>query len=853
MSGVIRPKNFKNSGILANIRVSQHVFLMRRSGFQKLITISVLTGGFSPVVAVPADLEIISIQDALSATPSMNLLFLGYQENNHHSPASVFSVLSPVFSAEGIQATFTNSLSSLSTQNLANYDALMMYGNANSSGAGSPNQPLVPIIQQFVENGGALAGLHVASAAFRNDLRFGALLGGRFQGHTVGSFIPENIEPNHSLIKGLTPLDSYDETYVLKDLNPDIHVLQERVASTGARFAWTWTRTEGRGRVFYTASGHVPGNGDTSLFDSITKPEFSDLVLRGLHWSTRRHFSTFGQVSLADDQSVWGDGIHRPSALGCNWHDNGSGPTLTMIENDAITVGSKTFVIGPVTPNAIIPCSGLDTSAILYRPVFDPSNQAFNGLWKISPGGSVESLVMTGQPYPTDTSPELIEFIGPVIGQDFVANDSGNVLLRARLKNPLSMIERSVVATRNAGTLLSEGEVISDQPLLTVGSLDTGSLILNNDDNIACQISLSDNSSALVVSYNSLLSILAIEGQPVAGLAGIQWGKTQYLSLNDTNELFFTSTLAGNVTASNDTALVRYSLETQQMAIILREGDGIAGTSFIGDLSEYEFVVDPNNQCHLFNRINGPLITTANDQVLLSIGDETKLLAQEGDNLPTFISGTSLGSALGTSPLISDEDGNLYFVADVNQSGDSRCQLFQAIDSTLFGVLGAGDIISSLVGTSFEIESVLPFQASYSGGGLPSPVGNGQLAVITKTTAGQQLLLRVGNLLDFDQDGFPNIMEAGLGSDPFDFNVNRQLLPKIEFKDGAPYYTFMRATQSGLPLPNLEESSNLLSWSASSSAVQIWEDQSEAPQGFEKLSKELIEIGSNSLFLRLTF
>lgn len=77
MSGAIRPKNFKNSGILANIRVSQQVFLMRRSGFQKLITISVLTGGFSPVVAVPADLEIISIQDALSATPSMNLLFLG--------------------------------------------------------------------------------------------------------------------------------------------------------------------------------------------------------------------------------------------------------------------------------------------------------------------------------------------------------------------------------------------------------------------------------------------------------------------------------------------------------------------------------------------------------------------------------------------------------------------------------------------------------------------------------------------------------------------------------------------------------------------------------------------------------
>lgn len=821
---------------------------------KKILSALILGGSPMSALAVPAHLEVISIQDAPSSPSSMSLLFLGYQENNHHSPTAVFSALSPTFLTEGIQATFTSSLNSLSADNLANYDALMISGNVNSSGAGSSNQPLVPIIQHYVENGGALIGLHVASAAFRNDLRFGALLGGRFQSHTTGSFTPENIKPDHALIKGLTPLTSFDETYILKDLNPHLHVLQERVTSSGTRFAWTWTRSEGHGRVFYTASGHVPAGGDTSLYDSITKSEFSELVLRGLHWGTRRHFSGFSGVSLGSDHAIWGEGLHRATELQCLWQDTGTGPILSMVQGDPITIGTETFDIGPLEPNTTIPCSDTANSVISSRTILDQSGQVFRGLWKLTATASPQSLVLTGQTFPSPGSPELVESLGQTIGTDFVANTRGNSLFRARLKDPTTLEERSIIATGNQGIILSEGDLTPGLPAaLTIGNLDRGSLTLNHQGNFSCGITLSDTSKALAVSDNGTLSILAIEGQAVPGLPNIQWGTSQYLSLNSANQLFFVTSLIGEVVESNDSALVRYSLADQQLSIVLREGDGILGTSFVGDLSAAEFAVDRNSHCHLFIEINGPLVSTANDQVLISMGEESKVIAREGDSLPTFASGSSIGSELGNTPLISDETGTLYFVANVIREGNSHSQLFQAIDTTIFGVIGGGDVISNGTGTSFELSAIIPFERAGLENGLPSPIRDDKLAIAAQTTGGHQILLRLGDLLDLDQDGFPNVLEAGIGADPLDPSVNRQLFPKIELKNGENYYTFLRATGSGLPLPTLEESTNLESWHLSNSPVELWDDQTQVPNGFEKLSTPLNRLGIASQFLRLAF
>ncbi|YCM42384.1 ThuA domain-containing protein [Verrucomicrobiaceae bacterium 227] len=819
-----------------------------------LVSPLVWGGATAILMAAPANLEIVSIRDAPSAPGSMSLLFLGYQENNHHSPSAVFTALSPAFLAEGVQATFTSSLNSISESNLANYDALMMYGNALSSGAGSSNQPLVPILQQYVEGGGALAGLHVASAAFRNDLRFGTLLGGRLQSHTVGAFTPEHIDPNHPLIKNLPPLTSFDETYILKDLNPDIHVLQERVTTTGTRYAWTWTRSEGQGRVFYTASGHVPAGGDTSSYDCITKPEFSDLVLRGLHWTTRRHFSDLSGVSLGSEQSIWGEGTHRATGLGCLWQDNGTGPKLTMVQDDAITVGSETFFFGAVEPNTTIPCPNSTNSAVAFRSIRDGADQSYPGLWKLASEVPPQALALAGQPFPTSSSPELVERVGPIIGQDFVANAGGDSLFRIGLINPGTSEERSVIATGNSGIILSEGDLIPDLGgPVEMGNLAEGQLALNEQNNFACGVTLADNSKALVVSYGGALSLLAIENTGFPGLPGIHWGTPQNFSLNNAHELVFTTTLGGSVNQNNDTAVVRYSLVNQQLTILLREGDGVLETNFIGDLAASECLLSQNGRVHLFTKITGPTVTGANDQVLLSVGPETNIVVREGDPLPTFPNGNTMGPELGTSPLVSDETGALYFVADVLSGGISRSQLFQAIDATLFGVIGTGEVITNGLGTPFELSSIQPFTHSGMAGGAPSPAGDGSLVVIAETTGGHQILFKMGSLLDLDQDGLSNVLEAGLGADPHDPAVNHQFLPKIEIKGGEKFYTFLHTTENGRPAPTLQTSANLELWRSISLSLELWEDQSQVPEGFEKFGVLLGQEDLNSLFLRLAF
>ena len=70
---------------------------------------------------------------------------------------------------------------------------------------------------------------------------------------------------------------TWDETYVhTKHNTADRTVLMERVDAQG-REPWTWVRTQGKGRVFYTAYGH-----DERTW---SKPEFQTLVERAVAWA----------------------------------------------------------------------------------------------------------------------------------------------------------------------------------------------------------------------------------------------------------------------------------------------------------------------------------------------------------------------------------------------------------------------------------------------------------------------------------------------------------------------------------------------------------------------------------------
>ncbi len=207
------------------------------------------------------------------APKPLAVLFLG--DAGHHRPADRAAQLIPVLATRGIEVTYTEAASDLKPDTLAKYDALLIYANIEKI---APEQEKA--LLDYVEGGGGFAPIHCASYCFLNSPKYVALVGAQFKSHGTGDFDTKVVDADHPIIKGLDPFRTWDETYVHARHNEqDRHVLQVR-AEGDRDEPWTWTRTQGKGRVFYTAYGH-----DHRTFGN---PGFHDLIERGLRWAANK-------------------------------------------------------------------------------------------------------------------------------------------------------------------------------------------------------------------------------------------------------------------------------------------------------------------------------------------------------------------------------------------------------------------------------------------------------------------------------------------------------------------------------------------------------------------------------------
>src|SRR5687767_12850567 len=210
----------------------------------------------------------------------LKILLLG-QDQRHHNSHALYGVIAPPLARKGIQITHVNTPGeALVAETLADYDALMLYANHTKI---APEQEKA--LLDFVAGGKGLVVLHCASFMFQNSEAFIALVGGQFQRHGSGEFKAEIVQPEHPTMKGIenfTP--PWDETYVHTKHNAvDRVVLMERVDEKG-REPYTWVRTHGKGRVFYTAFGH-----DERTWNL---PGFQSLVERGTVWAANQTAGT---------------------------------------------------------------------------------------------------------------------------------------------------------------------------------------------------------------------------------------------------------------------------------------------------------------------------------------------------------------------------------------------------------------------------------------------------------------------------------------------------------------------------------------------------------------------------------
>ncbi len=223
-----------------------------------------------------------------TAADSLKILFLGDQ--GHHRPADLYRVLAPAMKSYGIELTYSEDVAgSLNAARLNAFDGLLVYANIDELGKAEEKAML-----DYIAAGHGFIPLHCASYCFRNSDAYVQLVGAQFKEHGGQRFITHLVEPDHPIMKGFGGFESWDETYVHhKHNSKDRVVLEERrqgqQASGSVAEPWTWVRTHGRGRVFYTAWGHN--------MTTWGQEGFQNLVARGIVWSCGRDPSQLPQFS----------------------------------------------------------------------------------------------------------------------------------------------------------------------------------------------------------------------------------------------------------------------------------------------------------------------------------------------------------------------------------------------------------------------------------------------------------------------------------------------------------------------------------------------------------------------------
>ena len=162
--------------------------------------------------------------------------------------------------------TPTDDSSLVTRDSLTRYDAVVFFTTGELPMSDDQKAALV----DFVRSGKGFVGIHSATDTFYDWPEYGVLVGAYFDGHPWHQLVTLRVEdrthPATSALPATFALN--DEIYQFRSWSrAGVHVLVSLDAAsvdvtapgvnrTDRDFALSWTRSEGRGRMFYTALGH---------------------------------------------------------------------------------------------------------------------------------------------------------------------------------------------------------------------------------------------------------------------------------------------------------------------------------------------------------------------------------------------------------------------------------------------------------------------------------------------------------------------------------------------------------------------------------------------------------------------
>jgi uncharacterized protein len=205
------------------------------------------------------------------------LLFHGGWEG--HKPLEVARRLQSDLAPRGVEVVLSSTLDSLNDAEVLKAYQLFIPGWT----MGTLVHEQAKNLNELVQAGMGCAGLHGgAGDAFRGNLNYEWMIGGHFVGHPhEGDYTVRLTTMRSPITEGLPLEIPYRSEQYYMMVDPAIEVLAEALYFHAGRrcvMPVAWTKTWGKGRIFYSSLGHDPKE-----FDAF--PDAYELALRGIVWA----------------------------------------------------------------------------------------------------------------------------------------------------------------------------------------------------------------------------------------------------------------------------------------------------------------------------------------------------------------------------------------------------------------------------------------------------------------------------------------------------------------------------------------------------------------------------------------
>ena len=192
--------------------------------------------------------------------------------------------------SRAFRITTTEDVSALTAENLRHYAAVMFFTTGELPISDAQKAALLT----FVRSGRGFLGVHSATDTFYMWPEYGKLVGGYFNEHPWHQKVTIDVaDPMSPLVGFLAPSFAVDdEIYQIRDFDAQTSRILLRLDPASVDldapnvhrqdYGWplAWTRSFGRGRVFYTALGHEEG--------VWRDPRYQQMLTNAILWTIRK-------------------------------------------------------------------------------------------------------------------------------------------------------------------------------------------------------------------------------------------------------------------------------------------------------------------------------------------------------------------------------------------------------------------------------------------------------------------------------------------------------------------------------------------------------------------------------------